>query len=83
MATPTIDRTRPAALIIDKFGGLSAFAKALDKSPSTCHRWLVSGLIPSRHQAAVLDAAKANRVKLRAQEFIPAEPASAQLEAAQ
>ena len=77
MATPTIDRTRPAAIIADRFGGLSAFAKALDKTPSTVHRWLASGLIPSRHQAAVLEAAKRNRVKLRAQDFIPAETVSA------
>jgi hypothetical protein len=65
-----IDRSSPAARIVEKFGGIVAFARKLDKAPSTCHRWLVSGLIPAKHQSAVLEAAKRERIKLRAEDFI-------------
>lgn len=66
-----VDESMPAFKIAQKFGGVNAFARALDKAPSTCHRWLVSGLIPAKHQRLVLDAAKANRIRLSPAEFIP------------
>ncbi len=67
-----IDREAPASRIAAKFGGVVALARALGKAQSTCHRWLVSGFIPSKHQAAVMAAAREKRIKLRADEFIPA-----------
>lgn len=68
-----IDRSAPANLICDKFGGLTKFANAFDppKAISTVQRWLEGGLIPSRHQGDTLDAAKRAKVKLRATDFIP------------
>lgn len=66
-----VDESKPAFKIAQKFGGVNAFARALDKAPSTCHRWLVSGLIPAKHQRLVMDAAKANRIRLSPAEFIP------------
>ncbi len=72
MAKPDrIDRNKPAARIAEKFGGLVKLSEALGKNPSTVHRWLVGGLIPSKHQAAVLDAARRAKVKVRAEDFIP------------
>lgn len=70
-----IDRTKPAAIIAAKFGGLSALAKAFDppKSPSTCHRWLESGRIPSIHHEATMEAAKRLKVKLSPKDFFPAQ----------
>ena len=68
---PKIDRTKPAFLVAERFGGVVAFANALGKAPSTCHRWLESGLIPSRHMTAVLEAARERKIKLKAQDFIP------------
>lgn len=66
-----VDESMPAFKIAQKFGGVNAFARALDKAPSTCHRWLVSGLIPAKHQRLVMDAAKAHRIRLSPAEFIP------------
>lgn len=68
-----IDRSAPAAIIAEKFGGLAEFARSFDppKAPSTVHRWLESGLIPAKHQADVLDAARRKKIKLRPQDFIP------------
>ena len=78
-AAPKIDRTKPAFLIAEKFGGIVAFARALGKAPSTCHRWLESGLIPAKHQSLVLERARALRIRVRAEDFIekpaPAEAA--------
>lgn len=66
-----VDETKPAFKIAHKFGGVNAFARALDKAPSTCHRWLVSGLIPAKHQRLVMDRAKELKIKLHPSEFIP------------
>lgn len=70
---PRINREMPAAKIAEKFGGIVAFATALGKAPSTCHRWLVSGLIPAKHQSAVLAAARRYKIKMKADDFIPPE----------
>lgn len=43
-----IDQTKPAYLIIQKGGGLSAFCRDYDFPTSTVHSWMLSGLIPSR-----------------------------------
>jgi len=74
-----IDRTMPASVICERFGGLTKFAQAFDppKSLSTVQRWLEGGLIPSRHQGDALEAAKRARVKLKATDFIPAKQEAA------
>lgn len=66
-----VDQNSPAFKIAQRFGGTNAFARALDKAPSTVHRWLESGLIPARHQRLVLDCAKAHRIALKPADFIP------------
>ena len=52
-----IDRSAPASVVAAKFGGLSRFAAALGKSPSTVHRWLVKGHIDGGYQGEVMAAA--------------------------
>lgn len=60
----------PAARIIEKFGGLTGLARALGhRHPSTVQRWKQSGLIPARHQDAVLDAARAAGIELEPGDF--------------
>ncbi len=41
-----IDPRAPAAIVIDRFGGLSRFCEATGYPTSTVHDWLVKGLIP-------------------------------------
>jgi hypothetical protein len=74
-ASQKIDPNKPASRIAARFGGLAAFAAALGKNPSTCHRWLVSGFIPSRHNSRVMQAAREHRVKLRHADFFEDEAA--------
>jgi hypothetical protein len=38
-----------AEIVIAKFGGLTACARALDKTPSTVQRWQSTGEIPMKH----------------------------------
>lgn len=52
-------------MIIDRFGGLSAMAKALEhKHPTTVQGWKKSGKIPSWRIHEVMKAAEANNIKL-------------------
>jgi len=53
-----IDRGAPASVIASKFGGLSQFAAAIGKTPSTVHRWLVRGHIDGRYHPEILAAAQ-------------------------
>lgn len=53
-----IDRDAPASVVAAKFGGLSRFAEAIGKSPSTVHRWLVKGHIDGSYHAGILHAAQ-------------------------
>jgi type I pantothenate kinase len=53
-----IDRGAPASVVVAKFGGLSRFAAAIQKPPSTVHRWLVKGHIDGAYHAEIMAAAK-------------------------
>lgn len=67
-----IDPNSPAAKIAAKFGGTTALGKALDppRPPSTIHRWLLSGFVPSKRQQDVMEAARRKRIRLHPREFI-------------
>jgi hypothetical protein len=67
-----IDRGAPASVIAEKFGGTVAFAKALGRSPSTVHDWLVHGFIPPKENRAVMEAAQAAepKVKVKPLDFV-------------
>lgn len=75
-----IDQTKPAAIIVNKGGGLTAFATAYDYPPSTVQSWLVRGFIPSRiretpngemsHHAWILHRSKELRHGIKPEDFI-------------
>ena len=70
-----IDRGAPASVVADKFGGLKAFADALDMSMSTVHRWLVRGTIDGKHHDAIQAAAKRLNVRMKPADFVDTRPA--------
>lgn len=89
MASADIDREAPAYRIALKFAEaearegrsvapLSALARAFDppKAPSTVHRWLVSGDIPTKHHDDTWEAARRLRVKLKPADFLRLPPAA-------
>lgn len=65
-----IDPGAPAARVIDKFGGLSAFCKHFTWATSTVHDWLVKGLIPQAHWPMILQTAKQLEIELDAMDFV-------------
>lgn len=80
MASDKIDRNMPASVIAEKFGGGTELARAMEppRAPSTVHRWLEGGYIPTRHVDAVKEAAVRKRIKLRDSDFLNRrEPAEA------
>ena len=65
-----IDGDAPAARVIDKVGGLSAFCKHFVWATSTVHDWLVKGLIPQAHWPMILQTAKHLGLDLVALDFV-------------
>ena len=70
-----IDRGAPPSVIAERFGGLQAFANAIETNKSTVHRWLVRGLIHPRHHQAILEAAAREKVKVKPADFVDTRPA--------
>jgi hypothetical protein len=58
-----------APSIIQKFGGIRPMARALGLPASTVQDWKESGLIPARHQQAVLNKARELGVALAPDDF--------------
>lgn len=73
-----------ASKIIDRFGGTRAMATALGLPPSTVQSWKEVGLIPAKHQQAILDEARARGIDLEPADFFdaPNPPPPSQAEAA-
>lgn len=65
-----LDEKSPAVIVIDKFGGLTAFCKWTDFSPSTVHGWMVKGLIPQEYWRWILDCAARAKVRVTYKDFI-------------
>ena len=67
-----------ARRIIEKFGGITALARALDKQtlPSVVQGWNDRGFIPARRQQEVLDAARRLGIDLTPADFfdLPSTP---------
>jgi len=62
--------------IIERFGGLTAMAKALGhQNPTTVQGWRDRGNIPSRRIPEVIAAAKREGFDLALADFFPAEAA--------
>lgn len=70
-----IDRGAPPSIIAERFGGLVKFAGALERSPSTVHRWLVRGTFHGDDHAAILAAAERHKVKVKPAELVDTRPA--------
>jgi hypothetical protein len=61
----------PARYIIEKFGGLSATARALGhRNASTVQGWWERGVIPARQQPHVLEASRRLKVGITPADFI-------------
>lgn len=65
-----------AERIIEKFGGLTATARALNHlNPTTVQGWKERGFIPARQQPLVLDAARALGLDMTPADFFYADEA--------
>lgn len=70
-------RTNVAA-IIEKFGGLTALARALGhKHPTTVQGWKDRGLVPSHQIPLVIAAGRERGIELTPADFFAPEPAAA------
>lgn len=58
--------------IMDKFGGLSAFAANIGVPVSTAHSWKTNNYIPEWRQAAILSLALDRGIALSTADFPPA-----------
>lgn len=61
-----------AQRVIEKFGGQSALAHLLGKSPSTVQYWAKTGTIPAKWQGQILALAREQGIKLYSGDFINA-----------
>ena len=62
-----------AQKVIQKFGGVSPLAKALNKPRSSVRNWWDRGIIPAREQNNVLCAAQKEGVDLTPDDFFELE----------
>lgn len=67
----------PADIVIEKFGGVRATARALELNSSSVSRWRapaekrgLDGRVPSKHQATILRLARARGIDLTAADLI-------------
>jgi len=58
------ENVKPADVVIALFGGVRKTARAIKVAPGTVSKWQKDGLVPSKHQVPLLDAAKAARKRL-------------------
>lgn len=75
LSAEQIDRTKPASLIVAKFGGLMRFCNLTGYKTSTVHGWVVRGFIPAHrggvsHHAHIMKIAAANKIELTATDFL-------------
>jgi hypothetical protein len=68
----------PAEIVIEKFGGHAVIAEVLGVSVSRVYRWTypesrggTGGLIPQKHQAPLLNAAREKQIELAPVDFFP------------
>lgn len=67
---PKIDRDAPAWKVASLWGGNSAFARAIGRTPSTTQRWLEKGSIDAEYHAEIIEAARRDRKALKPADFV-------------
>lgn len=65
----------PAQSIIDKLGGPAAVAAMAKVHRTRPYGWLKTGIIPLQHIPKLVAAARAKRIKLSTDDFMPREAA--------
>lgn len=85
VTSEAIDRTKPASVVIDKFGGLTRFCTATGYGISTAHSWIRRGFIPpvlrtmpdrSVHQH-IIAVGRTMRIIVKPADFVEAVPVAA------
>ena len=69
-----MDGMNTAAHVIDKFGTAKSLADLLKIPPTTVRSWRVSGYIPAKHQATIMNAAKRAGIVVKPGDFFGREP---------
>ncbi len=64
------DELNPAERIIQRFGGQSELARALDKRQSTVQHWAKTGRVPSQWQGPLMELAHEKGVALEPRDFV-------------
>lgn len=82
LSSKRVDRSKPASVVIDKFGGLTRFCQLTGYPTSTAHGWTVSGYIPAQRKGVsthqhIMGIAAANRISLKPGDFVDQAPAIA------
>lgn len=57
--------------VISRFGGQSALARLIGKRPSTVQHWSQTGIVPSKWQPIILEAARNKGISLEPVDFVP------------
>lgn len=77
IVSDTIDQTKPPAIIVAKFGGLSEFSRKTGFSTGTVYGWMKRGTIPTRtmdsgatYQAHIMDVATDHKIKIKPTDFL-------------
>jgi hypothetical protein len=79
MTIPVIHTLEPAYTVIEKLGGKSAVAQALDLDKSTLSRWCqpspqgTGGMIPQRYWPQLMQMAREQRVRIGLKELAAVE----------
>lgn len=60
----------PAEHVIDKFGGLTPLARALDCAVSTVQGWKERGRIPQEHWLSIISVGKSQNIDLSFEDFV-------------
>lgn len=68
------DPTTPAAIVVEKFGGLQKMSRDTGISGSTIYGWLARGRIRMEQFPVLLDHAARLKVKLKPADFVMSQP---------
>ncbi len=67
---PAIDHTKPAYIVVEKFGGLSRFCELTAFATSTVYDWLIGGHIPGKHHRYIMEMARTHTIEIEPADFV-------------